>query len=169
MYNKTQELVRQTLVDLLDVMGLEASIDEERIETIKDGKEIFTLNLKTDYPNLLIGQYGGNLQCLQHLVGVIVKHKLLAEGGKDTDLDDEVKFNIDVNDYKKQKKETLVKLAETMADQVIFSKNSVALRPMSPYERKVIHLELADRKNLSTESVGENLMRRVIIKYVEEN
>lgn len=168
MYNKTQELVRQTLVDLLAVMGIEASIDEERIETIKDGKEIFTLNLKTDYPNLLIGQYGGNLQCLQHLVGVIVKHKLLAEGGKDTDLEDEVKFNIDVNDYKKQKKETLVKLAETMADQVIFSKNSVALRPMSPYERKVIHLELADRKNLSTESVGENLMRRVIIKYVEE-
>ncbi len=168
MYNKTQELVRQTLVDLLDVMGIEASIDEERIETIKDGREIFTLNLKTDYPNLLIGQYGGNLQCLQHLVGVIVKHKLLAEGGKDIDLDDKVRFNIDVNDYKKQKKETLVKLAETMADQVIFSKNSVALRPMSPYERKVIHLELAGRKNLSTESVGENLMRRVIIKYVEE-
>lgn len=168
MYNKTQELVRQTLVDLLEVMGVEASIDEERIETIKDGKEIFTLNLKTDYPNLLIGQYGGNLQCLQHLVGVIVKHKLLAEGGKNMDLEDEVKFNIDVNDYKQQKKETLVKLAETMADQVIYNKNSVALRPMSPYERKVIHLELADRKNLVTESVGENLMRRVIIKYVEE-
>jgi len=167
MYNKTQELVKQTLVDLLEVMGVEASIDEERIETIKDGREIFTLNLKTEYPNLLIGQYGGNLQCLQHLVGVIVKHKLLAEGGDAASLDDEVKFNIDVNDYKKQKKETLVKLAETMADQVVYSKNSVALRPMSPYERKVIHLELADRKNLVTESVGENLMRRVIIKYVE--
>lgn len=170
MYNKTQELVRQTLVDLLAVMGVEASIEEERIETIKDGKEIFTLNLNTEFPNLLIGQYGGNLQCLQHLVGVIVKHKLLAEGGKDKELDleEEVKFNIDVNDYKKQKKETLVKLAETMADQVVYSKNSVALRPMSPYERKVIHLELADRKNLVTESVGENLMRRVIIKYVED-
>lgn len=168
MYNKTQELVRQTLIDLLDVMGVEASIDEERIETIKDGKEIFTLNLKTEFPNLLIGQYGGNLQCLQHLVGVVVKHKLLAEGKKEIELDEEVRFNIDVNDYKKQKKETLVKLAETMADQVVYSKNSVALRPMSPYERKVIHLELAGRKNLATESVGENLMRRVIIKYVEE-
>lgn len=170
MYNKTQELVRQTLVDLLAVMGVEASIEEERIETIKDGKEIFTLNLNTEFPNLLIGQYGGNLQCLQHLVGVIVKHKLLSEGGKDKELDleEEVKFNIDVNDYKKQKKETLVKLAESMADQVVYSKNSVALRPMSPYERKVIHLELADRKNLVTESVGENLMRRVIIKYVED-
>jgi hypothetical protein len=38
MYNKTQELVKQTLVDLLDVMGIEAAIDEERIETIKDGR-----------------------------------------------------------------------------------------------------------------------------------
>ncbi|MFA7169295.1 MAG: R3H domain-containing nucleic acid-binding protein [Candidatus Paceibacterota bacterium] len=167
MYNKTQESIKQTLIDLLEAMGMEASIDEERIETIKDGKEIFTLNLKTEFPNLLIGQYGGNLQCLQHLVGVIVKHKLLAEEGEDVNLDEEVKFNIDVNDYKKQKKETLVKLAETMADQVVYSKNSVALRPMSPYERKVIHLELADRKNLVTESVGENLMRRVIIKYVD--
>lgn len=168
MYNKTQELVKETLTDLLDVMGIEATIDEERIETIKDGKEIFTLNLSTKYPNLLIGQYGGNLQCLQHLVGVIVKHKLLAEGKSETDLDEEVKFNIDVNDYKKQKKESLVKLAETMADQVVYSKNSVALRPMSPYERKIIHLELAERKNLVTESIGENLMRRVVIRYVDE-
>lgn len=169
MYNKTQDLVRQTLTDLLDVMGVEAAIEEERIETIKDGKEVYTLNLSTQHPNLLIGQYGGNLQCLQHLVGVIVKHRLLKEQGKDIDLEEEVKFNIDVNDYKKQKKEALVKLAETMADQVVYSKNSVALRPMSPYERKVIHLELAGRKNLVTESVGDNLMRRVVIKYVEGN
>lgn len=166
MYNKTQELVKQTLTELLDVMGLDAKIDEERIETIKDGREVLTINLSTDQPNLLIGQYGANLQCLQHLVGVIVKHKFLA-AGKSVSEEDEVKFNIDVNDYKKQKRETLVKLAETMADQVIYSKNSVALRPMSPYERKVIHLEISDRKNLVTESIGEDLMRRVVIKYVE--
>lgn len=167
MYNKTQELIKTTLTDLLGVMGLDAKIEEERIETIKDGKEVFTINLTTDYPNLLIGQYGGNLQCLQHLVGVIVKHKLLAEGGENVSAEDEMKFNVDVNDYKKQKRETLVKLAETMADQVMYSKNSVALRPMSPYERKVIHLEISDRKNLVTESIGEDLMRRVVIRYVE--
>lgn len=167
MYNKTQELVKQTLTEILDVMGLDAKIDEERIETIKDGKEVFTINLSTDQPNLLIGQYGGNLQCLQHLVGVIVKHRLLDEDKASSDKEDDIKFNIDVNDYKKQKRETLVKLAETMADQVIYSKNSVALRPMSPYERKVIHLEISDRKNLVTESIGEDLMRRVVIKYVE--
>jgi spoIIIJ-associated protein len=167
MYNKTQELIKTTLTDLLDVMGLDAKIEEERIETIKDGKEVFTINLTTDYPNLLIGQYGGNLQCLQHLVGVIVKHKLLAEKEADVNSEDEMKFNVDVNNYKKQKRETLVKLAETMADQVMYSKNSVALRPMSPYERKVIHLEISDRKNLVTESIGEDLMRRVVIRYVE--
>lgn len=172
MYNKNQQLVKQILEETLAVMKLDAEIDEERIETIKDGKEVFTVNLKTDQPNLLIGQYGGNLQCLQHLVGVMVKHKLLQEANAtDGDVDQmlsEVCFNIDVNNYKKQKRETLVKLAETMADQVLYSKNSVALRPMSPYERKVIHLEIADRKHLVTESVGDDLMRRVIIKYVEE-
>lgn len=167
MYNKTQELIKTTLTDILDVMGLDAKIEEERIETIKDGKEVFTINLVTDYPNLLIGQYGGNLQCLQHLVGVIVKHKLLSSGSENVSTEDEMKFNVDVNNYKKQKRETLIKLAETMADQVMYSKNSVALRPMSPYERKVIHLEISDRKNLVTESIGEDLMRRVVIKYVE--
>lgn len=173
MYNKNQQLIKQILEEMLTVMKLDAQIDEERIETIKDGQEVFTMNLSTSEPNLLIGQYGGNLQCLQHLVGVMVKHKLLREGADapEAQLEQElnaVRFNIDVNNYKKQKRETLVKLAETMADQVLYSKNSVALRPMSPYERKVIHLEIADHKNLVTESVGDDLMRRVIIKYVEE-
>jgi len=168
MCNKTQELVKQTIIEILEVMDLEAVIEEERIETTKDGKEIFTLDLKTEQPNLLIGQYGSNLQCLQHLVGVIVKHKILSEKDGSVNLEEDVKFNIDVNGYKKQKKESLVKLAESMADQVIYSKNSVALRPMSAYERKVIHLEISTRKNLVTESIGDNLMRRVVIKYQED-
>ncbi len=168
MYNKTQELIKKTITDILDVMGINAEVEEEKIETVKDGKEILTINLKTEYPNLLIGQYGGNLQCFQHLVGVVVKHKLISEGCSLDSLENDTKFNVDVNNYKSQKKESLVKLAETMADQVVYSKNSVALRPMSPYERKVIHLEISDRKNLVTESIGENLMRRVVIKYVEK-
>ncbi|MDD3190580.1 MAG: hypothetical protein PHI66_02740 [Candidatus Pacebacteria bacterium] len=168
MCNKTQELVKQTIIELLEVMDLEAVIEEERIETTKDGKEIFTVDLKTEQPNLLIGQYGSNLQCLQHLVGVIVKHKILSEKDESVNIEEDVKFNIDVNGYKKQKKESLVKLAENMADQVTYSKNSVALRPMSAYERKVIHLEISARKNLVTESIGDNLMRRVVIKYQED-
>ena len=159
--------VKDTVNNLLSAMGVSARISEERIEEMGDGKEIFTLNLETEDPNLLIGQYGANLQCIQHLTGVIVKRNMLGKGSAEA-TEDEIKFNIDVNNYKKQKRESLVKLAETIANQVIFSKNSVALRPMSSYERKVIHMEIANRKNLTTESVGENLTRRIIIKYVED-
>lgn len=159
--------VKDTVNNLLAAMGVGAKISEERIEELGDGKEIFTINLETEDPNLLIGQYGANLQCIQHLTGVIVKRNILSKS--DSNLtEEEIKFNIDVNNYKKQKRESLVKLAETIANQVMFSKNSVALRPMSSYERKVIHMEIANKKNLTTESVGEDLTRRIIIKYVED-
>lgn len=167
MEEKIQRAVKETVNNLLASMGVSANIAEERIEDIGDGREIFTINLETEDPNLLIGQYGANLQCIQHLTGVIVKRKSLGEEEKDF-AEDDIKFNVDVNNYKKQKRESLVKLAETIANQVIFSKNSVALRPMSSYERKVIHMEIANRKNLATESIGENLARRIIIKYVED-
>ncbi|MCK4592745.1 hypothetical protein KAT63_04915, partial [Candidatus Parcubacteria bacterium] len=158
--------VKEAIIELLGVMGVEAEIDEERIENVGDGMEVYTVNLKTEDPNLLIGQYGSNLQSFQHLAGIIVRKRLFGQG---VDLEDEViKFNVDVNNYKKQKKESLMKLADTIANQVVYSKNSVALRPMSAYERKVIHMEISTRKNLDTESVGEDITRRIIIKYVEE-
>ena len=166
MNEESQKFVKEAMLKLLDVMGIEASVEEERIEDIGDGREVYTVNLRTEDPNLLIGQYGSNLQSFQHLVGIIIRRKLFSQG---SDFEDEViKFNIDVNNYKKQKKESLMKLADTIANQVIYNKNSVALRPMSAYERRVVHLEISTRKNLSTESVGEDVARRIIIKYVEE-
>ncbi len=169
MNEKNQKVITETITELLEIMGIEASIEEEKIENIgSELEEIFTVNLATEQPNLLIGQYGSNLQSLQHLTGIITRRKIFEDGDAENDDRDEIKFNIDVNDYKKQKKESLVKLAEAMASQVSYSKNSVALRPMSSYERKIIHMEISDKKNLATESTGDDLMRRVIIKYVEE-
>ena len=169
MNGKNQKVVTETITEILDVMGLGAEIEEEKIENIgSEMEEIFTVNLSTEQPNLLIGQYGSNLQSLQHLVGIVARRKMLEDENTEDDSENEIRFNIDVNGYKKQKKESLIKLAETMADQVSYSKNSVALRPMSSYERKIIHLEISNKKNLATESTGDYLMRRVIIKYVEE-
>ena len=167
MSEENNKLIKETVVELLGVMGLEANIEEERIEDVGGGQEVYTINLMTEDPNLLIGQYGSNLQSLQHLSGIIIRRKLLEKSG-DENGNNEIRFNIDINDYKKQKKESIVKLADTIANQVVYNKNSVVLRPMSAYERKMVHLEISLRDNLTTESVGDDLMRRVIIKYVEE-
>ncbi len=169
MNEKNQKVITETITEILEIMGLEANIEEEKIENIGDKlEEIFTISLATEQPSLLIGQYGSNLQSLQHLTGIITRRKISESEDAEDNNGYEIKFNIDVNNYKKQKKESLIKLAETMASQVSHSKNSVALRPMSSYERKIIHMEISGKKNLATESTGENLMRRVIIKYVEE-
>jgi spoIIIJ-associated protein len=167
MSEENNKLIKETVVELLDTMGLEAKIEEERIEEVGDGQEVYTINLMTDDPNLLIGQYGSNLQSFQHIVNVIIRRKVTEENDGEIE-SGEIRFNIDVNDYKKQKKESIVKLADAIANQVEYNKNSVALRPMSAYERKIVHMEISSRDNLTTESVGDNLMRRVIIKYVEE-
>ena len=167
MSEENNKLTKETVVELLNVMGMEANIEEERIEDAGDGREVYTINLITDDPNLLIGQYGSNLQSLQHLANIIIRRKILEKNGGENE-NNEVRFNIDVNDYKKQKKESIIKLVDTIANQVVYNKNSVALRPMSAYERKMVHLEISLRDNLTTESVGDDLMRRVIIKYVEE-
>lgn len=167
MSEESNKLIRETVVELLDVMGMEASIEEERTEDLGGDCEVYTISLKTDDPNLLIGQYGSNLQSFQHLVNVIARKRIL-ENDSGESKNDEIRFDIDINDYKKQKKESIVKLVDTIANQVVYNKNSVALRPMSAYERKMVHLEISLRDNLITESVGDDLMRRVIIKYVEE-
>ncbi len=164
MNEENQKLVKGLVIELLDIMGLDAKIEEERIEDGGNGESVYTINLKTEDPSLLIGQYGANLQSFQHLIGVMTRKKLLEQEEIE---DEEINFNVDVNDYKKQKKESLIKLADTIANQVLYSKNSVALRPMSSYERKVIHMEISARKNLATESMGEDIMRRIVIKYVE--
>ena len=167
MSEENNKLIKKTVVELLDIMGLEANIEEERIEDVGGGQEVYTINLMTEDPNLLIGQYGSNLQSLQHIANIIIRRRALEESGDENEIG-EIKFNIDVNDYKKQKRESIIKLADTIANQVVYNKNSVALRPMSSYERKVVHMEISSRDNLATESVGDDLMRRVIIKYVEE-
>jgi len=168
MNEENQRLIKQTVIELLGAMGMNVSIEKEEIESIEGGDEIFTIDLNVENPNLLIGQYGSNLQSIQHLTGVIVKRKIMNGNYSKTEIDNEFKFNIDVNGYKRQRKKSLIKLAETMANQVIYSKNSVALRPMSSYERRIIHTEISGKKNLISESIGENLTRRVVIKYVEK-
>ena len=167
MSEENNKLVKETVVELLNIMGMEANIEEERIEDVGGEQEVYTINLMTEDPNLLIGQYGSNLQSLQHLASIIIRRRAL-EKDSDENENDEIRFSIDVNDYKKQKRESIVKLADTIANQVLDNKNSVALRPMSSYERKMVHIEISSRENLTTESVGDGLMRRVIIKYVEE-
>jgi spoIIIJ-associated protein len=126
-----------------------------REETGPDGESI-VFNVATKESDLLIGQYGANLRALQHIVRAIARKKT----------EERLNFSIDVNDYRRQKTESIIEMARSFARQAITDKRPVVLRPMGAYERRIVHMELAGNDQVKTESIGEGEERKVVIKPV---
>jgi len=75
-----------------------------------------------------------------------------------------MQFVVDVEDYKKGREDYLRELARQAADRVRETKESLLLKPMSAYERRVVHAEISNLADITTESVGEDPERRILIK-----
>lgn len=112
--------------------------------------------LKTEDPQLLIGEKGQTLFEIQKLLRSVLRKKTEIEGSFYVD--------VDINDYKKRKAEYLKELARNAADEVVLDKKEKELHPMSPYERRIVHMELASRTDIVTESIGDGPERRIVIK-----
>ena len=112
------------------------------------------VNLKTDNPQILIGERGQTLVNIQHLLKAIIRRKI----------PEEFYIDLDINGYKKKKIEYLKELARSVADEVSLIKKKKTLPPMPAYERRIIHLELAERGDITTESIGKEPERRVVIR-----
>lgn len=117
--------------------------------------QTLTVGVRSDEPRVLIGERGRVLACIQKLLKAILQKKFSKK---------EFYFNIDINDYKRKKAQYLRELAEETADEVALSREEQSLPPMSSYERRIIHLQLAGRPDVMTESVGLEPERRVTIK-----
>jgi len=124
------------------------------IEEVYSKKAVIFVNLKAKDTQILIGEKGRTLFCLQHLL----KKVLIKEIGKLLYLD------LDINAYKKKKADYLRDLAKNLADEVALTKEEREFLPMLPYERRIIHLEIAKREDVSSYSIGEGTERRVVIK-----
>jgi spoIIIJ-associated protein len=124
------------------------------IESLTQKEETLLVNIKTEEPQILIGERGQTLLDIQRLLRVISRKKI----------PDTFFIDLDINNYKKKKIEYLKETARSVADEVALTRQEKILPPMPSYERRVIHLEIADRQNITTESIGQEPERRVIIK-----
>jgi len=127
---------------------------EVEIEFLPPQELTLPIDLKTDDPQILIGERGQTLVEIQHLLKIILKKKI----------QEPFFIDLDINSYKKKKIEYLKELAKSVADEVALIKKEKSLAPMPAYERRIIHLELADRQDVTTESIGQEPERRIIIK-----
>jgi len=124
------------------------------IEFLSQKDLIVPINLKTDEPKILIGEKGQTLVEIQRLLKAISRRRI----------DQEFYIDLDINDYKKKKIEYLKELAKSIADDVVLLKQEKELPSMSAYERRVIHMELASREDIMTDSVGREPERKVVIR-----
>lgn len=127
---------------------------EVEISFLPQREETVPINLKVENPQILIGERGQTLSEIQHLLKAILRKKIT----------ENFYLDLDINDYKKKKSEYLKDLARTIADEVSLSKKERVLSPMPAYERRIIHLEIAERKDVTSESMGEEPERRVVIR-----
>lgn len=145
---KTQERLEEILKNIFEITNEQVSYT-----ITKDGNQL-NLVIKGDDMSHLIGYKGKTIEAFQSLLNSMLQRED----------EDYAKVFVEINDYKKKKEEKLRKLANKMAANCVKFRRPIKLEPMSAYERLIIHRELADRKDVETESIGEEPRRRVVIK-----
>ena len=106
---------------------------------------------------ILIGHHGETLDSVQYLANLAANKKV---NGKKEEY---VKITVDVEGYRAKREETLRALARRMASKVLKYKKSVMLEPMNPYERRIIHSEIQNIEGVSTNSIGSENNRKIVI------
>ena len=146
---ETMKICEAFLIDVLKAMGMEAVEVESKID--EDGA--LSMELKGDNMGILIGKRGQTLDSLQYLTNRVANKSQ----------DGYVRVKLDTEDYRRRRKQTLENLAKNIAYKVKRSRKAVALEPMNPYERRIIHSALQGDERVSTHSEGEEPYRRVVI------
>ncbi len=155
------EAAKGILERLLTLMGVAGSIVPQAPPFVEEGTEAsasVALDVKGDDLGILIGRRGQTLSCLQYIVRLMVGHqtKIWAP------------IAIDVEGYKQRRYQTLQVFARNIAEQVKATGEPFTLEPMSAYERRIIHLALADHPDVTTESIGVGESRKVVILPKEQ-
>lgn len=143
------------LKDVFKAMDMEVSIQ------VSENKEEHTMDIELsgEEMGVLIGKRGQTLDSLQYLVSLVVNKYS----------DEYIRVKIDTENYRERRKETLENLARNIAYKVKRTRKTVALEPMNPYERRVIHSALQNDRYVTTHSEGEEPYRRVIVTLKDNN
>jgi spoIIIJ-associated protein len=150
-------IAQETLQEMLDRLKIKGNVSVHQAEAAdeqdeEDGPPL-VLDIRGDDLGVLIGRRGETLGALQYLTRLIVSNKTAHN----------VNLVVDVEGYKARREQQLRQLAQRMAERVATTRKPVALEPMPPNERRIVHLTLRDHPVVTTESVGRDEDRKVTI------
>ncbi|HUH66543.1 MAG TPA: RNA-binding cell elongation regulator Jag/EloR [Syntrophales bacterium] len=140
-------IAKKILEGILTRMGLDCPV------TVEENSEKIVLDIKGDGSGLLIGKRGQNLDAIQYIVNKAVsKHTTYRK-----------MIVVDTESYRKKREESLIALAEKLAEKVKKSKKTLTVGHMNAHDRRVIHLALQNDESLTTKSRGEGEFRKIVI------
>ena len=149
-----QHIIQTEVEGLLQKMGFPAEVAVSVLGELSYSIRITVL----EGSKLLIGQHGVALSALQYVVRSILTKKL----------QERLEVLVDVNGYWEEKRPVLEREALAAEEEVLRTGHPAVLRPMLPYERKVIHTFLVTRNKVATESTGHGEDRKVIVKTLSD-
>jgi len=141
------------LMGVLDRMGISADID------VKEEDDRIVLEIQTGDPELIIGRKGQVVDALQHLVGKVAFGARGGEKGKP--------FIVDAGGYREKHIGKLQALAARMAEKALSTKSIVELSPMTPHDRRIVHMAIAEIDGVSSRSEGEGDDRHLLVVPTE--
>jgi spoIIIJ-associated protein len=149
MIKESLDTIERVTQEFLGKLGAEGEI---KVEAAQEGE--VSINVTLQEPQLFIGERGQTLSEIAHVLKALIRRKL----------QEPVRLTLDINDYQKNKEQYLRELARTAADEVALLKIDKELPAMTSADRRIVHLELAERQDVVSESVGEGPERRVVIR-----
>lgn len=150
---RSKDIVRE-LLSLMDVHADVMAVDNPSVMEIEsDDPATVFIDINGRDLGMLIGRRGENLSQIQYMVNLMVNRQS----------DKWVRVILDIESYRTRREESLIGLAERVAQQVARNKRPIALEPMPANERRIVHMTLKGKPGVSTSSSGEGALRRVTV------
>lgn len=148
------EKIKQTIKELFKRIGInDIKIDIKKDNSTKD-RELLMINILTEQADFLLKDEALELNALQHILRLLVLRTV----------PDHNFIILDINNYKEKRQKLLEKLAEKIIKDIRKTKKSIVLDPMPAYERRIIHLKLAEQPDIVSESTGQEPERKIVVR-----
>jgi len=146
------EIAQDTLMDVLELMGIDGEVSVRSVDADADSPSVL-LDVEGEDLGVLIGRRGDTLGALQYLLTLMVQRRLKRWA----------RVTVDVAHYRDRQEAMLRSKALRMADRVQRARTAIAMEPMPPNERRLVHLALSEHPDVTTHSIGIGEDRRVVV------
>jgi predicted RNA-binding protein Jag len=164
MQNLIKELIEKTTISVSKI-----SVDEDKPTSFRsNGDKTTWFSVEVSQPHFFWERGGEALFAINHLARRMIE----AQNPNTPDVRENVPkpeglgILIDINGFQKKRVENIHAIAHMMAERARYFKSNIEVDPMPAFERRIVHEFLSDATDLKTESQGEGLSRRVVIKYI---